>query len=133
MLLPSLAHRHSSVRIGALQALSAAMIVDASAMDDAIEPLRLLTRDKTPSVREQLYVLSRDWLTLLMDRHVYGHKILPFLYAGATDELPKLAALSKTYLDEAGVQYEKDNHDKIKDEMDYSDDTSMLFKPTDKQ
>lgn len=121
MILPSLSHRHSSVRIAALQALSASMIVDASAIDESIDPLRALTRDKTPSVREHLYTLAKDWLTQLMDRHVYGLKIVPFLYAGVTDDLPKLSALCIEYLDQVGAQYEKENNDRIKDELDYSD------------
>ena len=121
MILPSLNHRHSSVRTLALQALAASMIVDASAIDDSIEPLRALTRDKTPAVRERLYTLAKEWLTELMDRHVYGVKIVPFLYAGVSDELPKLSALCIDYLDQVGAQYEKEHNDRIKDELDYSD------------
>jgi dynein assembly factor 5 len=97
------------------------MIVDASAIDDSIEPLRSMTRDKTPAVRERVFTLARDWLTQLMDRHIYGLKIIPFLYAGVSDELPKLSKLCLTYLDEVGAQYEKENNDRIKDELDYSD------------
>ena len=86
------------------------MIVDASAIDDSIEPLRALTRDKTPAVRERLYTLAKEWLTELMDRHVYGVKIVPFLYAGVSDELPKLSALCIDYLDQVGAQYEKEHN-----------------------
>ncbi|KAJ3359863.1 HEAT repeat-containing protein 2 [Kappamyces sp. JEL0680] len=129
LILPSLSHRHSSVRTFALQALTQAMIVDAAAIDDAIEPLRTLTRDKAPAVRETLYTLARDWLTLLMDRHVYGVKILPLLYAGLTDETPKLVELSYTYMDQVGAQYEKENNDRIKDELDYSDGISRPNRP----
>ncbi len=120
-ILPSLSHRHSSVRTGALLALTEAIIVDASAIDDTIEPLRILTLDRTPSVREHLYTLSRDWLTLLMDRHVHGVKILPFLYAGLTDEATKLSSICNEYLDEVGAQYERENNDRLKDELDYTD------------
>ena len=102
-------------------ALTEAIIVDASAIDDTIEPLRVLTLDRTPSVREHLYTLSRDWLTLLMDRHVHGVKILPFLYAGLTDEATKLSSICNEYLDEVGAQYERENNDRLKDELDYTD------------
>lgn len=121
LILPSLSHRHSSVRTLALKALTAAMIVDAAAIDDTIEPLRVLTRDKAPTVREGVYNLAKDWLTQLMDRHIYGFKILPLLYAGLTDEVPKLAELSLSFIDIVGAQYEKENNDRIKDELDYSD------------
>lgn len=121
LILPSLSHRHSSVRNVALQALGAAMIVDASAIDDSIEPLRLMTRDKAPTVRQHLYTLAKDWLTQLMDRHVHGYKIVPLLYAGLTDEIPNLKQISLEYLDIVGVQYEKEHNDRLKDELDYSD------------
>ncbi|KAI8893080.1 armadillo-type protein [Globomyces pollinis-pini] len=121
MILPSLNHRHSSVRTIALQAIDEAMIVDATAIDDVINPLMALLLDKTPVVRKQIYTLARDWLSKLIDRHVYGAKILPLLYAGLTDEIQELVQLTTGFVDEIGAQYERENTARIKDEMDYSD------------
>lgn len=121
LILPSLTHRHSSVRCSALQALDAVIIVDATAIDDTIEPLRTLTRDKSPQVRNEVYTLAKNWLTQLMDRHVYGFKILPLLYSGLTDEITNLQTTCQGFLEIVGEQYEKDNINKIKDEMDYTD------------
>jgi dynein assembly factor 5, axonemal len=121
LILPSLAHRHSSVRCAALQALVVVVIADATAIDDTIEPLRTLTRDKSPQVRNQVYILAKDWLTKLLDRHVYGFKILPLLYAGLTDEIVNLQSTCQEFMEIVGEMYEKENNQKIKDELDYTD------------
>jgi dynein assembly factor 5, axonemal len=97
------------------------MIVDAAGLDDCLAPLMEVAFDKSPAVREQLYVLARDWLTKLTDRYMFGYKVLPFLLAGMTDELPKLVQLSESFMDEAGELYEKEWESRIKDEMDFSD------------
>jgi dynein assembly factor 5, axonemal len=114
-------HKHSNVRIVGLKSLARALLVDASAIDDCFEQIKELNRDKSPAVREQLYIFARDLMVQLMDRHVYGHKILPLLYGGLKDEMPKLVLLCQGFMDQAGERYEKDNQDRIKDEMDYTD------------
>jgi dynein assembly factor 5 len=121
LILPSLSHRHFSVRCAALQALDVVVIVDATAIDDTIEPLRTLTRDKSPQVRNQVYILAKDWLTKLIDRHVYGFKILPLLYAGLTDEIVNLQSTCQEFMEIVAELYERENNQKIKDELDYTD------------
>lgn len=120
-LIPVISHKHSSVRTLALQALCDAIIVDAAGLDDCLEPLREIAFDKSPAVREQLYILSRNWLMKLVDRYTYGFKILPLLLSGITDMLPKLSQLSETFMDEIGALYEVEWESRIKDEMDYTD------------
>jgi dynein assembly factor 5 len=122
-------HRHSSVRIVALKALAKTLIVDASAIEDCLEQIKDLNRDKSPAVREQLYSFAAQLQVDLMDRHVYAHRILPLLYAGMKDEMPKLVALCTQYVDQAGERYESDNKDRIKDEMDYSDGHDRVGRP----
>jgi dynein assembly factor 5 len=106
--------------------MSQAMIVDATGLDDCITPLQELSFDKSPAVREQLYILSRDWMCKLMDRYTFGYKILPLLMAGLTDSLPKLSALTESFMDEIGALYEIEWESRIKDEMDYSDGYDKL-------
>lgn len=120
-ILPVLAHKHSNVRILALKSLSAAMIVDATGIDDSLAPLTDLTFDKAPAVREGLYKLACEWLTLLMDRYTFGYKILPLLIAGLSEEIPKLVEQTQVHLDQVGALYEVEWESRVKNEMDYSD------------
>lgn len=128
-LAPTLQHKHSSVRIIALQALEYAVIADASGLNDIINTLRNLTLDKTGSVREALYKTVSQWLLKLRDRYSYGDKLLPLLFAGFVDEIPKLQELSRKYMDEIGALYEYDWEDRLKDQLDYTPNDNSSNRP----
>ena len=53
----------------------------------------------------------------LIDRHIYGFKILPLLYAGLTDEIVDLQSTCQGFMELVGELYEKENIQKIKDEL----------------
>lgn len=125
-LVTSLLHRHANVRVLAVQATCAAMIVDATGLDESLVALRELVFDKSPSVRESLYVLAGKWLVKLIDRYTFGDKVLPLLLAGESDELPKLRTLCRELIDQSGALYEQEWESRIKDEIDYSDGWNCL-------
>ncbi|KAI8825196.1 armadillo-type protein [Fimicolochytrium jonesii] len=118
-ILPSLHHRHSTVRTLGIQAMRDVLLVDASALDDILDPLKQLTLDKSQSVRECLYKTAGEWLLRLPDRWSIGYKILPLLLAGMTDDVGNSATLCRTYMDEIGALYEREWEDRLKDELDY--------------
>ncbi|OAJ35883.1 hypothetical protein, variant [Batrachochytrium dendrobatidis JEL423] len=124
--LPVLHHRHSSVRIIAIEAIGAAILVDAKGLDDCLDTLRSMSMDKAPLVRETLYTIAHKWMLELIDRYTYGYKILPLLLCGMTDDMPKLRAMSVKFMDEIGALYETEWESRIKDEMDYTDGWSHL-------
>ncbi|KAI8904408.1 armadillo-type protein [Gorgonomyces haynaldii] len=126
-LAPVIMHKHSSVRVIALSALTQVILVDADGLDDILQPLKELTFDKSPAVREAVYTLARDWMTKLIDRYTYGYKILPLLLAGLTDDMPKLKQTSIGFMDQVGQLYEQEWEDRIKDEMDYTDGWNHLL------
>lgn len=103
-----------------------ALIVEIQGLDDVIEPLRALTFDKTPAVREALHSTAGEWLLKLPDRYSIGYKILPLLLAGLSDDMPQLAAKSLNDMNEAGKLYEQEWEDRVKDEMDYTDGRDTL-------
>jgi dynein assembly factor 5 len=128
-IIPNVNYKHSSVRILALQALAAALIVEASALEEAAEAIYPLILDRSHSVREKLYDISWELLSKLIDRHIYGYKFLPILYAGSVDEMPKLSQKALQLLDKIGEQYEQENTGKIKDELDYTDGRDYPGRP----
>ncbi len=98
-----------------------ALIVDLQGLDDVLEPLRSLSFDKTPAVREALHSAAGEWLLRLPDRYSIGYKILPLLLVGLSDEMPSLVTKAQNYMNEAGKLYEQEWEDRVKDEMDYTD------------
>ncbi|ORX38796.1 ARM repeat-containing protein [Piromyces finnis] len=128
-LVPTLQHKHSSVRIIALQALKYAVIADASGLNDIINTLRNLTLDKTGSVREVLYKTVSEWLLKLRDRYSYGDKLLPLLFAGFVDEVPKYQEQCKSYMNEIGALYEYDWESRLKDQLDYTPNNNNSDRP----
>ncbi|RKO91223.1 armadillo-type protein [Blyttiomyces helicus] len=118
-IVPCLQHRHSGVRTIGLQALTAAILTEATALPSLHATLRTLSLDKTQSVRETLYATAATWLLTLIDRYSFGHAILPLLLGGLTDELEPLRAKCRAWIDEVGRLYEKEWEDRVKDELDY--------------
>jgi len=113
-----------------LKALKYAVIADASGLNDIINTLRNITLDKTGSVREALYKTVSEWLLKLRDRYSYGDKLLPLLFAGIVDEVPKYQEQCKSYMNEIGALYEYDWEDRLKDQLDYTpndNNSSMLL------
>ncbi|KAJ3055054.1 HEAT repeat-containing protein 2 [Rhizophlyctis rosea] len=125
-LIPSLQHRHSSVRIAAIQAVRAAILVHASGLDDLAEPLRALTLDKMPSVREALYTTAAEWLLKMIDRYSLGYKVLPLLLSAQTDEVAKYQELGRKLMDDVGALYEQEWESRVKDELDYVQEARIM-------
>ena len=66
----------------------------------------------------------------LRDRYSYGDKLLPLLFAGIVDEVPKYQEQCKSYMNEIGALYEYDWEDRLKDQLDYTpndNNSSMLL------
>ncbi|TPX37536.1 hypothetical protein SmJEL517_g00497 [Synchytrium microbalum] len=114
-----LSHRHSGVRIAGIRALKCVIIADATVLDESLDALMTLTLDKASSVREALYEAAIEWALHLDDRYSFGYKFYPIILAGCSDEVPKLAELCWTGVDDIGIQYEHDWEDRVKDEMEY--------------
>eukprot|EP00742_Colponemidia_sp_Colp-10_P006952 GILJ01007461.1.p1 GENE.GILJ01007461.1~~GILJ01007461.1.p1 ORF type:complete len:843 (-),score=129.06 GILJ01007461.1:37-2523(-) len=104
-LMVNFSHQHSKVRRVAVEALGALMLCDcASLLEECIPPLKLLTNDRIPSVREGLYLVVATWLEKLAPTYLrsFDAKLFPLLLAGVTDETPELRTLSVELLDKLG-------------------------------
>ncbi|KAJ3121880.1 HEAT repeat-containing protein 2 [Nowakowskiella sp. JEL0407] len=121
-LLPSLYHRHSSVRVAAIQALASSIYLNISTLDDTLDTLHALCIDKAPLVRETLYITVGYWMRELPDRNSVAYKLLPILYAGMNDDIQKLRDLAAEEVQSAGRVWVEDWEDRVKDEIDYVGD-----------
>ncbi|MEQ2236166.1 hypothetical protein ILYODFUR_009673 [Ilyodon furcidens] len=59
----------------------------------------------------------------MRDRYSYFHKLIPLLLSSVSDEIPEIRVLAADLWRQAGLQWEKENEDDIKDKMDF------LFNP----
>ncbi|KAK9692650.1 hypothetical protein K7432_014239 [Basidiobolus ranarum] len=103
-LIPSLAHRHSSVRILTLQALQVLIELDIAGLDLVLDHLHKLIFDKSASVREVLYTVVKEWI-YQRSGDKSSFKILPILLAGISDEVMNLQSLCRQYLCDLGQAY----------------------------
>ena len=117
-LLSAVTHKHSSVSIVGIQALTEAMLVDASGLDQVLDTLWMIVHDKSPSVRAELYKCVSQWQLKLTDRYSYAYKVLPLLLAGCSDELDTLTQFSFEKMWEIGELYEQEWEDRVKPELD---------------
>ncbi|ORX96009.1 ARM repeat-containing protein [Basidiobolus meristosporus CBS 931.73] len=96
-LIPSLTHRHSSIRISSLRALEVLVELDMASLDLILEHLHKLVFDKSASVRQELYTVVKHWIHQSI-QDTSSFKILPIVFAGMSDEVGDLQTLCRQYL-----------------------------------
>lgn len=141
-ILPVLRHRHSKVRLAAVDCLTACMIVPDRAKckgagtdampelvgfreenviqvasfyspDVRINHLAELIYDKSPVVRERVGVMLTNFLTELPDRYDHQTRLLPYLLDLVTDEAASVSSIALSCLEICGRQYEEEHQDEI--------------------
>eukprot|EP00730_Choanoeca_flexa_P002587 TRINITY_DN11104_c0_g1_i1.p1 TRINITY_DN11104_c0_g1~~TRINITY_DN11104_c0_g1_i1.p1 ORF type:complete len:854 (+),score=210.02 TRINITY_DN11104_c0_g1_i1:167-2728(+) len=119
-LVAALAHQHAKVRSVALRALGAVIQYgEAKHLDEIRLPLAQKSLDHSPTVRKSLYTIAGRWLVDMRDRYSYWHKILPLLLPGELDDVAELQTLAKEAFVKAGLQYEQENEERLKDQLDF--------------
>ncbi|KNE59252.1 hypothetical protein AMAG_03563 [Allomyces macrogynus ATCC 38327] len=125
-LVPSLSHRHSAVRIVALQAVGTAMQVDASIFKEIWPSVRKLALDSSPAVRQQLYTVALNWQTQLVDRYSYAACMLSVLIGGLSDEVLELRAKCQAAIANVSRVYETEWAERVKDKLDYEPNRTLI-------
>mmetsp|Transcript_34327 Transcript_34327/g.103531 ORF Transcript_34327/g.103531 Transcript_34327/m.103531 type:complete len:520 (+) Transcript_34327:219-1778(+) len=119
-LLKAVGHQHSRVRVQALQAIEAFIIAgDKEALMEFMVPLAGKSMDHAPTVRRALYTAVGHWMLDLPDRYSYWSRLLSLMLNGICDEVPEIQALCRDKFHAAGKQWEEENHDELKDMLDF--------------
>eukprot|EP00045_Choanoeca_perplexa_P009487 m.91812 g.91812 ORF g.91812 m.91812 type:complete len:863 (-) comp14918_c0_seq1:131-2719(-) len=119
-LVSCLGHQHAKVRSVALRALGAVVQYgEAKQLDEIRLPLSQKSLDHSPAVRKSLYTIAGRWLVEMRDRYSYWHKIMPMLLPGELDDVEDLQVLAREAFVKAGLQYEKENEERLKDQLDF--------------
>eukprot|EP00039_Didymoeca_costata_P005825 m.85011 g.85011 ORF g.85011 m.85011 type:complete len:869 (-) comp12991_c0_seq1:13-2619(-) len=126
-LIAALGHQHSRVRVKVVEAIEGVVLNGTdTALDDFMVPLAQCTMDKAPVVRQAIYTAVGVWMLDLKDRYSYWHRLITLMLNGVADEVPDLCKLSTIAFHKAGKQWEKENEDNIKDELDF---TPLVISP----
>ncbi|KAG0579915.1 hypothetical protein KC19_4G134300 [Ceratodon purpureus] len=139
----SLSHNHSRVRVAALKAICRLTMCGAhdaiyeltAYRDPNLVPIKafyepcpktqylaMLTTDKNPVVREELYRTVARWLRELGERKEHECRLLPYLLTGFQDSCPHLQTLAFELMEGVGLQYEEENENEVKDTRTYLSD-----------
>ncbi|XP_063790584.1 dynein axonemal assembly factor 5 isoform X2 [Pseudophryne corroboree] len=119
-LMQTISHQHSKVRVAVIQATGAVIQYgNGKSVDDVLSHLAQRLFDDSPPVRLAVTVVVGNWLLELRDRYSYFHKLIPLLLSSTTDEIPDIRQTALEYWQKIGLQWERENEDDLKDQMDF--------------
>ncbi|KAG8006970.1 Dynein assembly factor 5 [Nibea albiflora] len=119
-LMQTISHQHSRVRVSVIEATGAVIQHGTGKnIDDVVSHLAQRLFDDSPQVRKAVTAVVGDWLLHMRDRYSYFHKLIPLLLSSITDDIPEIRFLAADLWKQAGVQWEKENEEDIKDKMDF--------------
>ncbi|KAJ7567619.1 hypothetical protein O6H91_02G156000 [Diphasiastrum complanatum] len=146
VVLHSLSHNHSKVRMGAIRAIHRLVLCGAhesiykltAFQDPNLIPIRafyhpdvktqylaLLASDKNVSVRRELLQTITSWLQNLCERKEHEVRLLPYVVSALNDSNPEIQDLAFTLMEELGKRYEIENESDVADVKHYlPEDTS---------
>lgn len=88
-------------------------------LEDIDLTLRRLAIDHTPSVRQTLLEIVKDWTLNLDDRYSFQKQFTYLLLIALTDELDTIRVDAHQHLEELGKIYEEENEKDVKEIKEY--------------
>lgn len=121
-ILASFSHQHYRMRVSAIEAIGKVVRWGNNKNLPTQEVFGSLAErlfDSTPNVRSAVTKVIGDWLINLPDRYSFFTKMIPLILSSLCDELPELRKEAWDIWDKAGLQYEQENEQDLKDKMDF--------------
>lgn len=143
-------HRHARVRSAAVDALRYIIpcgaaeairelaafresnVIDMNAFyhgETRVNYFAKLVGDGNNRVRRKYYDMLSDWMTNLPERYDYETLMMPYLLSGLFDATNEIQQKCLETVNSIGAEYERNNEDKLKDQMDYGERAELLTKP----
>jgi len=115
-----LSHQHSRVRVAFAKAIGDVVQYGSNkSVDDVIFHLSQRMFDQAASVRQALVDVIGTWILDLPDRYSFWHRFIPLLLAAFADEMPEIAESARAFWHDAGLKYERENEQDLKDQLNY--------------
>ncbi|KAM5300602.1 dynein axonemal assembly factor 5 [Glossophaga mutica] len=120
-LMQSIAHQHWKVRVAVLEATGAVIqFGSGKSVDDVLPHFAQRLFDDVPQVRQAVTRVVGGWLLGLRDRYSFFHKLIPLLLSSLDDEMPHIAHEAASLWEKAGLQWQKENEEDLKDKLDFA-------------
>lgn len=121
-ILQSFSHQHYRMRVAAIEALGKVVRWGSTknlAIQEVFGSLAERLFDSTPAVRSAVTKVISDWLMNMHDRYSFFTKMVPLILTSLCDELPELREEAWELWCKAGLQYELENEQELKEKMDF--------------
>lgn len=120
-ILASFSHRHHRIRVSAIEALGNVVRWGSTKnlpVQEVFGSLAERLFDSTPNVRSAVTKVIGDWLINLPDRYSFFTKMIPLILTSLSDENDLRNEAWEIWC-KAGLQYEHENEQDLKDKMDF--------------
>lgn len=127
-LMQSITHQHSKVRVAVVEATADVIqFGNGKNVDDVIPHLAQRLFDQSPAVRKSVIKLIGRWLLELPDRYSFFYKFIPLILTGFDDEMPDIQEEAKSLWHQAGLLYQQENENDLKDKLDFEAPIPPLY------
>ncbi|KAL0278385.1 UNVERIFIED_CONTAM: hypothetical protein PYX00_000222 [Menopon gallinae] len=131
-ILASFNHQHFRMRVAAIEALGKVVRYGNTKNLPTQEVFGSLAErlfDSNPSVRLAVTKVIGDWLVNMYDRYSFFTKMIPLILTSLCDELPELRQEAWEIWSKAGLQYEQENEQDLKEKMDFLSEKPDHYPP----
>ncbi|XP_021571179.1 dynein assembly factor 5, axonemal, partial [Carlito syrichta] len=120
-LMQTISHQHWKVRVAAIEATGEVIqFGNGKSVDDVLSHFAQRLFDDVPQVRQAVTAVVGGWLLHLRDRYSFFHKLMPLLLSGLSDEMPQVRQMAASLWEDAGLQWQKENEEDLKDKLDFA-------------
>ncbi|XP_059534686.1 LOW QUALITY PROTEIN: dynein axonemal assembly factor 5-like [Myotis daubentonii] len=120
-LMQSISHQHWKVRVAVIEATGTVIqFGNGKSVDDVLPHFAQRLFNDVPQVRQAVTRVVGGWLLALRDRYSFFHKLIPLLLSSLDDEMPHIVQEAASLWAEAGLQWQKENEEDLKDKLDFA-------------
>uniref|UniRef100_T1JE66 ABC transporter domain-containing protein n=1 Tax=Strigamia maritima TaxID=126957 RepID=T1JE66_STRMM len=129
-LMKTLTHQHAKVRIRCLETIGdVVQYGDNKSVNDVIPHLAQRLFDHSPQVRVKITEVVGRWIVELPDRYSFFYRFIPILLTGLADDVPENEQTAQDLWFAAGAQFEVENEEDLKDELDFKKPAPIHYPP----
>ncbi|CAK8696019.1 unnamed protein product [Clavelina lepadiformis] len=127
-LMLSITHQHSKVRVAVIEATAdVVQFGNGKSVDDVVSHLAQRFFDPSSQVRMCVTRMIGRWLLELPDRYSFFYKFIPLILTSFDDEMPDIKTEARRLWNEAGLLYEQENEQDLKDKLDFTQPLPPLY------
>nr|CAB3252295.1 HEAT repeat-containing protein 2 [Phallusia mammillata] len=127
-LMLTITHQHSKVRIAVIEATADVIqFGNGKSVDDVIAHVAQRFFDPSAQVRMCVTRMIGRWLLELPDRYSFFYKFIPLILTSFNDEMPDIRKEARRLWNEAGLLYQQENEQDLKDKLDFSQPLPVLY------